>query len=73
MRYGTTAATIEAINQAKNSRGTSLGCPQVALTYTPVNTSEPPLSEILAKWNEAYIPAINSYVANLPKNRSLRK
>ncbi len=67
MRYGTIAAATEAISQAKNSRGLSLGCPEVALSYSQANITEPALSEILAIWNANYIPVISSYVVDCPR------
>ena len=34
MRFGTLTDALQAIEQAKNTRGISLGCPQVAMTYS---------------------------------------
>ncbi len=41
MRYGTITEAVNAINQAKNTRGTSLGCPQEVVTYATPNITEP--------------------------------
>lgn len=67
MRYGSIANAVAAINTAKNTRGTSLGCPQSALTYSPSNISEPSLSTIVNIWNTVHVPAINSFSVNCPR------
>lgn len=61
MRYGTISNAVNAINQAKNSRGNSLGCPQVSVAYTPANITEPTLTSIVNTWTTNHVPSINAY------------
>lgn len=67
MRYGSVAAAVEAVNQAKNSRSALLGCPQQALTYQPANKTEPSLSDILTIWNTNHKPVISSFSVSCPR------
>lgn len=67
MRYGNINDATIAINQAKNTRGTALGCPQVSYNYSPANTSEPLLSNIVTIWNTVHAPAISSFTVNCPR------
>ncbi|MAE83267.1 MAG: hypothetical protein CMB80_11060 [Flammeovirgaceae bacterium] len=67
MRYGEIADAINAIDQAKNSRGTALGCPQIALSYSDPEFSRPSLSEIETIWNEILAPNISSITINCPR------
>lgn len=67
MRYGSINDAINAINQAKNSRGTALGCPQVAYAYAPADTTEPLLSSIVTIWNNVHAPAISAININCPR------
>ena len=46
MRYRSIIDAESAINLAKNTRGTSLGCPQIGLTYATSNISQPTLASI---------------------------
>jgi len=67
MRYGSIAMARDAINQAKNTRGTSLGCPQQAVTYMTPDFTEPLLSDIENVWNTIHAPAITSFTVNCPR------
>lgn len=67
MRYGTTSDAVNAINQAKNTRGTALGCPQLVFNYSPANTTEPLLEDILVTWNTIHAPAISSFEITCPR------
>lgn len=67
MRYGTITDAENAINQGKNSRGTALGCPQVSYSYSPANTAEPLLSDIVNVWNSAHVPAVSSFNVTCPR------
>lgn len=67
MRYGTISDVTNAINQAKNTRGTALGCPQTALTYTAPNVVQPLLSDIENVWNTVHAPTISAYSATCPR------
>lgn len=62
MFNGTVQDVVNAIDQAKNTRGVSLGCPQT--NYGPLNTAtltEPSLSAIENIWTVSYKPVIESY------------
>jgi hypothetical protein len=74
MRYGTIPDAVSAINQAKSTRGSALGCPQTELSYNMPSTMEPSLNEIINAWNsvaseisnfEAECPRIARYENNL--------
>lgn len=74
MRYGSIPDAINAINQAKSTRGSALGCPQTELWYDMPSTAEPSLNEIINAWNsvaseisnfEAECPRIARYENNL--------
>jgi hypothetical protein len=67
MRYGSTVDAINAINQAKNTRSTALGCPQIVLTYNSPNITEPLLSEIENIWNTIHAPTISAYNVSCPR------
>lgn len=67
MRYGTINDAIDAINQAKNTRGLSLGCPQQEITSNPPNINEPLLSEIENIWNNIHAPAISAFNVTCPR------
>lgn len=67
MRYGTIDETITAINNAKNSRGSLLGCPDNGIVYSAPNTSEPTLNDIVTIWNTAHAPLIENYTIGCPR------
>src|SRR5574343_68877 len=67
MRYGTISDAINAINTAKNTRGTSLGCSQTALTYSTPNTTQPNLSSVVTVWNTNHVPVINAFSVTCPR------
>lgn len=67
MRYGNIVDAVSAINQAKNTRGTSLGCPQILLTYSAPDITEPLLSDIENIWNTVHAPTISSYSVSCPR------
>jgi hypothetical protein len=67
MRYGTIADAVNAINQGKNSRGTALGCPQIAYSYAIADTTEPTLPVIANLWNNVHAPAISSFSVTCPR------
>ncbi len=67
MRYGTIAEAVNAINQGKNTRGASLGCPQEVVTYATPNITEPLLSAIENVWGSVHAPAIEAYSVSCPR------
>jgi hypothetical protein len=67
MRYGTIIDARDAINQAKNSRGNALGCPQDFISYVSPNFSEPSLASIENVWNNVHAPAISSFIVSCPR------
>lgn len=67
MRYGTISDAINAINTAKNTRGTSLGCSQTALTYSTPNITQPSLSNVVTVWNTNHVPVINAFSVTCPR------
>jgi hypothetical protein len=67
MRYGNINDAQAAINQAKNTRGLALGCPQISYNYTPANTTSPLLSDIVNVWNTIHVPEISSFSATCPR------
>jgi hypothetical protein len=67
MRYGSITDVANAINQGKNTRGTSLGCPQEVVTYQVADFTEPLLSEIENIWTTVHKPAIESITISCPK------
>ena len=55
MLHGNQAEVKAAINQARNHRGTALGCPQDNYgPFEPVDISKPALSEVADAWNNLY-------------------
>lgn len=67
MRYGNISDAVNAINKAKNSRGTALGCPQMSLTYATPNFSAPSLSNIENIWNTVHAPNISAFNVTCPR------
>lgn len=67
MRYGTITDAVNAIDQAKNSRGTALGCPQSAYSYATPDTSAPLLSDIVSIWTTAHSPVISAFNVSCPR------
>ncbi|MFT5567836.1 MAG: hypothetical protein ACI81Y_002791 [Glaciecola sp.] len=67
MRYGSIIDAESAINLAKNTRGSSLGCPQFGLTYATPNISQPSLASIETIWNTVHAPAISAYNVTCPR------
>lgn len=67
MRYGTIMDAEAAINQAKNSRGTSLGCPELSYLYSPADIQEPLLTDIVNVWNTSHASAISSFNVDCPR------
>lgn len=67
MRYGSINDAINAIQSGMNSRGSSLGCPQLSYNYTPAITVEPLLSDIVNIWNTAHSPTISAYNVGCPR------
>jgi len=67
MRYGTIIDAVNAINQAKNTRGASLGCPQVVVSYGVPDITEPLLSTIENVWTSVHAPAIEAYSVSCPR------
>lgn len=67
MRFGTTNQAVYAINQGKNTRGFSLGCPQTSLSYSPGNYTQPLLSNVADIWNSNHKPIIEGYNLNCPR------
>jgi len=67
MRYGTISDVVNSINQAKNTRGNSLGCPQEVVIYQTPDFTEPLLSEIENSWLTVHKPAIEAITISCPK------
>lgn len=67
MRYGSISDAVSAINQAKNTRGMSLGCPQLALNYATPNLVVPSLSDIENIWNTVHAPNICAFNVACPR------
>lgn len=67
MRFGTIADAQNAISQAKNTRGTSLGCAEASYNYNPANYAQPSLSSVATIWNSAHLPAIESFTIGCPR------
>lgn len=67
MRFGSTVDAVNAINQAKNTRGYALGCPQEELTYSVGDYSEPSIAEIANVWNTIHKPQIESFSIDCPR------
>lgn len=67
MRYGSIVEAVNAINQAKNTRGYALGCPQLSYNYNTGNYSQPLLSDVENIWNTVHKPAIEAFTINCPR------
>jgi hypothetical protein len=67
MRYGTLEDAVQAINQAKSTRGDYLGCPQTEIIYDFPSTDEPTLSQIAEVWNNNIAPEISAYTMQCPR------
>lgn len=67
MRFGSISAAINSLNQAKETRGFSLGCPQAAVSYSAGNYSQPQLSDVANVWNNNHLPTIESFTINCPR------
>ena len=67
MRFGSIVDAVNAIDQAKNTRGFSLGCPQQAMSYSVGDYSQPLLSEVVNIWNSNHKPTIEGYAINCPR------
>lgn len=67
MRFGSITDAQNAIEQAKNTRGTSLGCPQLAYNHNPANFSQPSLTAVANIWNTVHLPTIESFTINCPR------
>jgi hypothetical protein len=67
MRYGSISDAINAINQGKNTRGTALGCPEIALNYATPDLSEPLLTDIVNSWNVFHAPSISAFNVTCPR------
>lgn len=66
MRYGSISDAILSINQAKNTRGTALGCPQTELLYTMPSTEVPELQQIVDIW-DIIASQISDITTNCPR------
>ena len=67
MRFGSITNAVDAINQAKGTRGFALGCPQTALSYNTGDYSQPLLADVVTIWNSNHEPVINSFTINCPR------
>jgi len=68
MFTGTVSDVATAIQQAKETRGISLGCPQVEYgPFNAPNITEPTLSSIANVWNSGYRPTLEAYVTACPE------
>ncbi len=67
MFSGTVLEVETAINQAKDTRKFSVGCPQEDYgPYTPSNITQPSLAEIEQVWNSIYVPGISAFEIDCP-------
>ena len=67
MRYGSIIDAENAISIGKNTRGTSLGCPQSAYNRTIGNPNQPTLANVASVWNSNHSPVIQSYSVSCPR------
>lgn len=67
MRYGTVTDAQNALFQAWNTRGTSLGCQQLALSYLPPDTTRPALSAVESVWLGTHAPAVSGFSRSCPR------
>jgi hypothetical protein len=67
MRYGSISDAVNAINQAKNTRGTALGCTEQSLAYATADITGPTLADIETVWNTVHAPAISAYSVSCPR------
>jgi len=67
MRFGTIQQALDAIAQAKDSKGFSLGCPQVAYNYNTADPTVPVLNDVVAVWQNNIQPQIESFTINCPR------
>ena len=67
MRYGSITEAVEAINQAKNTRGTTLGCPEESLSYAVTSCDKPSLTEVSNIWTTIHSPQISNYTISCPR------
>jgi hypothetical protein len=67
MYDGSIADAVAAINDGKNTRGTSVGCPEIEITYSTGDFTVPSLTEIVTVWNAEIRPDIESYTIDCPR------
>lgn len=67
MRYGSIADAVNAINQAKNTRGSDLGCPETIYTRTTANTTPSNLTTVLNVWQANHLPYLLTYNVTCPR------
>lgn len=67
MRFGSIQDAVDAIAQAKNSKGFSLGCPQVAYNYNTPDPTVPNLNDVVTVWQNSIQPQIESFTINCPR------
>jgi hypothetical protein len=67
MRYGNQNDTIDAINQAKNTRANALGCTETAIDYIPADLTQPSLIDVTNTWNFIHLPQIISFNVSCPR------
>lgn len=67
MRYGNISDAVEAINQAKRTRGNTLACSEIVVSYATPNFTEPSLFEIENIWNTYHATKIATYDIQCPR------
>ncbi|XOV66607.1 MAG: T9SS type A sorting domain-containing protein [Fluviicola sp.] len=67
MRFGSVIDAQNAIEQAKNTRGVDLGCPELSYNYNLANYAQPSLASVETIWNTVHLPAIESYTIGCPR------
>lgn len=67
MHFGGIQDAQNAIEQAKNTRGFALGCPQATFTYAAADFTQPTLNDVAAVWNSVHKPTIESYSIDCPR------
>lgn len=66
MAFGSEQDVINAINNAKATRGFQVGCPQDTVAYIPPDTTEPTLTDIINIWDSIHVPNLLAYTIDCP-------
>jgi hypothetical protein len=66
MLEGKQQDVVNAVNQAKQTRGNRVGCAETAYTYDKPNFVEPELNELHQAWQKIYAPQLANYKIGCP-------